>query len=343
MSFQAQKNLVLQLQAGLIASPGEADQILQGTTTEDYVWRGYYPFDSVQSRGAAVEFWAAFSRSFSALQRRADVFFAGASTVGGGDDVWVVSMGHIMGLFDAPFLGAAPTHKLAALRYSEFNRVVNGKVVETAFYCDFPHLLAQAGVVLFPQQTARHLVQPGPQTHDGLLYADAPAGEGAATLAVIEQMTADIGRWDSGLPLVDELRRTWREDMTWWGPEGIGATYTIDRYAEQHAGPFRAAFSERTKTNHVARLAEGHFGGFFGWPNFRARLTGPFMGRPATQDVGEFRVIDIYRREGDKLAENWIFIDLLHFWRQQGFDALREATGFVVEAERSPNPAPVSA
>ena len=27
-------------------------------------------------------------------------------------------------------------------------------------------------------------------------------------------------------------------------------------------------------------------------------------------------------REGDKLSENWIFIDLLHFWNQQGVDIL---------------------
>ena len=46
------------------------------------------------------------------------------------------------------------------------------------------------------------------------------------------------------------------------------------------------------------------------------------MGMPATQTPGEFRVIDLYRREGDKLAENWIFIDLLHFWKTQGVDIL---------------------
>ena len=36
----------------------------------------------------------------------------------------------------------------------------------------------------------------------------------------------------------------------------------------------------------------------------------------------EMRVVDIYRRQGDKLAENWVFIDLLHFWKQQGLDIL---------------------
>jgi hypothetical protein len=36
------------------------------------------------------------------------------------------------------------------------------------------------------------------------------------------------------------------------------------------------------------------------------------------------RVVDIYRRDGDKLAENWIFIDLLHFLKMQGQDILAQ-------------------
>jgi hypothetical protein len=39
----------------------------------------------------------------------------------------------------------------------------------------------------------------------------------------------------------------------------------------------------------------------------------------------DLRVIDIYRRGGDKLAENWIFIDFLHFWDQLGVDILEQA------------------
>lgn len=34
------------------------------------------------------------------------------------------------------------------------------------------------------------------------------------------------------------------------------------------------------------------------------------------------RVVDIYRRDGDKLAENWVFIDMLHFLNMQGLDVL---------------------
>jgi len=57
-------------------------------------------------------------------------------------------------------------------------------------------------------------------------------------------------------------------------------------------------------------------------PRDTTRTTRGFMGMPAGSEPGEFRVVDIYRREGDKLKENWVFIDLLHFWKTQGVDIL---------------------
>jgi predicted ester cyclase len=74
-------------------------------------------------------------------------------------------------------------------------------------------------------------------------------------------------------------------------------------------------------------VAEGHYGGFFGWPNFTAHHAGGFMGMPKSSERLEFRVIDIYRRQGDKLIENWIFIDLLHVMHQQGLDVLGRMKG----------------
>jgi len=48
------------------------------------------------------------------------------------------------------------------------------------------------------------------------------------------------------------------------------------------------------------------------------------MGMPTKAKPVDMRVIDMYRREGDKLSENWIFIDFLHFWHQQGVDILAQ-------------------
>lgn len=324
MSRQAEKRIISQHYARLdAASVTDIAPVLAETMAPDALWRGYHPFhEQTGPEAVAAMFWVPLRQSLTGLQRRQDVFMAGLNEIDGFNSTWVVSMGHLMGLFDRPWLGIAPTGKMVFLRYCEFNRVVGSRIAETAMFFDIPHLMMQAGLQPFPPQTAAHSVQPGPLTHDGLMFDDPPEAEGHATLAAINAMIGDLGTWQLGLPLEEELARTWHDNMIWWGPAGIGATYTIERYAKQHSAPFRAAFADRSKTTHICRLAEGRFGGFFGWPNFTVRHTGGFMGMPASPGRGEMRVIDIYRREGDKLAENWVFIDLLHFWNGLGVDIL---------------------
>ncbi len=323
-NFQTEKRLVLEYYAALDqASDAHIESVIKHYTSEQYTWRAFHPFN-LQTEAADVArlFWQPFRRAITSMQRRTDIFIAGRNFIDDGASVWVCSMGHLLGLFDEPWLGIQPTGKIVMLRYAEFHKIVDGKIAETAFYFDIPHLMMQAGYTPFASQTAAHMVQPGPAPHDALLFEDADPAEGQRTLDAMHAMINDLGTWQSGLPIEEELARTWHDDMIWWGPAGIGATYTIARYAKQHAGPFRAAFSDRTGTGHIARIAEGHYSGFFGWPNFRARPTGGFMGLPPSDTLCEFRVIDMYRREGGKLKENWIFIDLLHFFNQMGVDIL---------------------
>ena len=115
-------------------------------------------------------------------------------------------------------------------------------------FFDIPHVMLQVGLNPFPPQTGAHLVQPGPMTHEGLLFEEQNIEEGEKTLASINFMIEDIKGWKhtGKISLVDELRASWNEDMIWWGPAGIGSSYTIERYAEQHSGPFRASFKDRS-------------------------------------------------------------------------------------------------
>ncbi|MEZ8005933.1 MAG: ester cyclase [Amylibacter sp.] len=326
VGFQDEKRIVLDYYKELDTAPvSRITQVLQNHTTPEYTWRGFHPFHlQTDVNEVSQLFWTPFRNSITHMQRRMDVFFAGKNFIDDRNSVWVCSMGHLMGLFDAPWLGIQPTKKMIMLRYAEFHKIENGKIAETAFYFDIPHLMMQAGYAPFPEQKATHMVQPGPAPHDALLFKDAKPNQAQSTMDAMNFMINDLGQWKSGLPLVDELARSWHDDMIWWGPAGIGATYTIARYAEQHSGPFRAAFSDRSGTGHIARIAEGHYGGFFGWPNFSAKPTGGYLGLPPSDVSSEFRVIDIYRREDNKLKENWIFIDLLHFFNQQGVDLLGE-------------------
>lgn len=306
-----------------MATASDVATALARHAAPDWCWRGMHPLNErTGPEGVAAAFWAPLKQAMTGLSRREDIFFAGANGIAEVGGIWVASMGHLLGLFDAPWLGIRPTGRIVMLRYAEFHRVEAGRIAETAQFFDIPHLMQQAGQNPFGPETAQHLVQPGPATHDGLLLTPRPEAEGCATLALIERMIADLGSWESGLPLEEELRRTWAEDMLWWGPAGIGATYTVPRYACQHAGVFRGAFTDRRRVGHRTRFAEGSYGGFFGWPSFTAVPTGGFMGLPATGTAAEFRVVDIYRRAEDRLAENWVFIDMLHFLKGQGVDVL---------------------
>jgi hypothetical protein len=258
------------------------------------------------------------------MQRRPDIFIAGLNEIDGGKSIWVVEMGHLMGLFERPWLGIRHTLRIVMLRYCEFNRVEDGKIVESAMFCDIPHLMIQAGQNPFPPQTGATLVQPGPRTHTGLCYERQDPARGKATMAAIDAMLSNLGAKAQNKDEAARLARVWHEDMIWWGPAGIGATYTIERYVRQHSTPFDAALSAGYRFNgHIAKISESDFGGFFGWANLTLRNSGGYMGMPAGPGPADMRVIDMYRVEDGKIAENWIFIDILHFLAMQGLDVLK--------------------
>ena len=304
------------------ASAQNSASVLRRYVSEDYHWRGMHPFNELYGAEAVADtFLAPLKTSLTSLVRRPDIFFASTNEMDGFSSVWVASMGHFMGLFDSPFLGIAPTNKIVMLRYAEFHRIEQGKICETAFFCDILHLMLQAGLTPLPEQTGAHLVQPGPLTHDGLLYAQQDDKTGKDTLALINRMISDINSGQFSSPQ-EELSMCWHDDMIWWGPAGIGATFTIDRYIEQHQRPFRTKNESRKFNGHVCRMAEGHYGGFFGWPNLSLVPSGGYLGLPPSEQRSDMRGVDIYRRDGDKIAENWVFIDMLHFLKMQGIDVL---------------------
>ena len=313
--LQSAKAVVRAMQAELAelaaaGRPEAAGTTLAAHVAPDWHWRGMHPFHEQSGPDAVGDaFWTPLMAALTRLQRRPDIFLASPNRLPGLEGTWVVSMGHLLGLFDRPWLGIRPTGRIAMLRYAEFDRVEDGRVVESAMFCDIPHLMIQAGQNPFPPQTGAHLVQPGPMTHDGLMWEARDPAEGDATFEAIERMLNGMAADErDGHPrpdYADHLRKSWHEDMIWWGPAGIGAAYTVPRYIDQHCTPFGRALDEGYRFNgHLCRVAEGHFGGFFGWANLTVTNSGGFMGMPAGPGSADMRVVDMYRREGDKLAEN---------------------------------------
>ncbi len=324
-NYQEQKALVRRYYEELDACTGSGLRgVLQRFVSRDYSWQGVHPFNELTEADAVAEtVWRPLRAAIAPIQRRQDIFMAGSDQVDGTD--WVVSMGHLMGLFDQPWLGIPPTGRMAFLRYAEFHRVSDGRISATTLFIDIVGLMKQAGLTPLPMQTGAELLVPGPRTHDGLLFDQQDPGESRKTLELVNRMCDDLVHAEGFQAPSGLLAETWHEGMIWFGPSGIVSTYTIERYQLQHQGPFRAGLANIVFNGHGASFAEGNYAGWFGWPSLTMNSTGGFLGLPACEKKLHMRLVDMYRREGDKLAENWIFIDFLHWMAQQGVDVLERS------------------
>ena len=327
--FQNSKTSIKRYYHALDTAEGdEITRVLRDHTKPGFRWRGMHPFNEINDAGeVAQRFWKPFRRAVRPVQRRPDMFLAGSNFIDDGKSEWVVSMGHLMGLFDEDWLGIPRSGKMVFLRYVEFHRVEEGLIAETVLFCDIPGIMLQVGLNPLPPQTGAFILTPGPRSHDGLLYAPQDPVQGQATLNLINRMLDDLIGAGVESPISD-LQKTWHADMTWFGPTGIGASYTFPRYRDQHCAPFEQGLEFIRHNGHGCRIGEGCFGGFFGYPSLTVKCRGGFMGLPAHQREVDMRIVDLYRREGDKLVENWIFIDMLHFLNMQGLDLLARVRDF---------------
>ena len=288
---------------------------------ENLRFRGVHPFNELEGANDIVDkVWRPLRAAFPRMQRRQEIFMAAPNWLDG--TMWVTSMGKFFGLFDNDWLGIPSTGKIAMLPYCEFFRIEDGKIAETALFCDIVSVMQQAGLNPLPMQTGSGIVHPPPRTQDGLLLETQDEAESKKTLELILRMCDDLVEKDGWQSPNSSLASTWHDDMIWFGPAGIGSTYTIERYQMQHQGPFRAGLKDIVFNGHVLEHAEGCYGAWFGWANLSLKQGEGFMGLPASDRPTEMRVVDMYRRDGEKLAENWVFIDMLHYLLPLGVDLL---------------------
>ena len=62
---------------------------------------------------------------------------------------WAAAFGRQEATHSGPFMGVEPTGKRVQIRYMDFWKVVDGKIVDNWVMVDFPHVLAQLGVDVF--------------------------------------------------------------------------------------------------------------------------------------------------------------------------------------------------
>ncbi|MEM9058103.1 MAG: nuclear transport factor 2 family protein, partial [Pseudomonadota bacterium] len=153
---QANKRLVYDLWQALDAAPAdEAPAILPRFAIDDATWHGPAPLGDMHGNNAyARRYWQPLRDALSGFERETHILMGGRSNGridGQGDGRhWVAGTGYFSGVFARELLGVAATNARVKLRWGEFCRVDNGRIVESFFLLDVIDFLQQAGVELLP-------------------------------------------------------------------------------------------------------------------------------------------------------------------------------------------------
>ena len=105
-------------------------------------------------------------RSVPDLERRDWIVVGGLTKAG---DEWVGCGGHYTGTFTAPWLDIPPTGHLVHMRFHEFYKFWEGKIVEVQAIWDVPEVMMQANSWPMAPSLGREYHIPGPATLDGIV------------------------------------------------------------------------------------------------------------------------------------------------------------------------------
>lgn len=331
-TIQRNKQLVWEFWRELdAATPETLSQTAATTLAEDVTWTGFHPFNELRGSEAVVsEWWQPLRASFPDAKR--DIFILLGGTFEGKE--WVSATGCFSGTFTAAWTGIPATGRLTHIRFGEFVAVQNGRIVEDYLLLDMVDVMRQAGYRVLPPAPGEDN-WPRPFCADSVLLSSQNDAESARSLHLVEAMIGGLGKFDGADVAKMEQMAYWTPNMHWYGPVGIGSSFNRQEYERNHQTPFLTAFPDRKSFlhpdggRHKARIAEGCFVASTGWPSVRATHLGEYLSVPATGQKVEMRVADWWRREGDRLVQNWVFIDLPHLFLQMGVDLfgrLRSAT-----------------
>lgn len=256
------------------------------------------------------------------VERRDFIRMAGPSN----QDNWVGCAGFYTGVFERPWLDIPATHQPVAMRYHEFFRIKDDKVVEMQALWDIPQVMMQANAWPMTPSLGVEWLVPGPATQDGILTAPYNRDKANASLKLVLEMLKAMGKHPlGGGPEVMQLERFWHPKLYWYGPAGIGTMRRIAGFRRGHQIPFLNALPDRTGaiSGDAVMFADGDYVGTTGWPNMKMTVSGDgWLGiAPCNQKI-TMRSLDFWRCKDGLIRENWVLIDLLSVYDQIGVDVL---------------------
>lgn len=319
---------------------------LQEALVADAQIRLAHPIGTVE--GPLALYHRAYAPLYAAvpdLERRDYIVIGGTTEQ---HNEWVGCAGCYLGTFINDWLNIPATGHLLHMRFHEFYRIEENKVVEIQAVWDIPEVMMQASAWPMAPSLGREWNVPGPATQDGIHSDPCKPAQSARSLAHVMDMLAAMTRHPAqGGPEVMELEKYWHPRFNWYGPAGIGTGRGIAGFRHWHQIPFLNAMPDRsnqellkhTHSNNERSYHEDHVSFHFfaeqnyvavtGWPNMIQTLSNDgWMGiAPGNQKVC-LRSLDFWRLENGLIRENWVLIDLLDMYRQLGIDVFARLKEF---------------
>ena len=266
------------------------------------------------------------------LERR-DTIVIGGSVLG---QDWVGCAGYYTGLFARSWLKIPPTYPQISLRFHEFYRMEEGRVIEMQALWDIPEVMMQAQAWPMAPSVGREWNVPGPATQDGIVAPPHDEEKAVSSVKLVSDMLQGLSRFAEGGVKAMALDHYWHPKMNWYGPSGIGTNRQIQGFRNWHQIPFLAAMpNRRGSSGKGALFGDGEYVGFTAWPGMTATITGDgWMGiAPAGQKI-TMRSLDFWRCEEGLIRENWVLVDLLDVYTQIGVDVFRRMEEFTHDRQR---------
>ena len=288
------------------------------------------PFEDLDGPGGLFEHgFKPLQHAMPDLERRDTIVMAGPA---GSGAHWVGCCGYYTGTFVRPWLDIPPTGHQVAMRFHEFYRMQDGKVVEMQALWDIPEVMLQARAWPMSPALGREWQVPGPATQDGLLSGPRDPVQSTASLTLVADMLAGLGKFATGGVEAMRLGDYWHPKCNWYGPSGIGTGRGIAGFRNWHQIPFLNAMPDRVGSTVAGKgnlFADGDYVGVTAWPGMHMSISGDgWLGiAPSGQKI-TMRSLDFWRCENGLIRENWVLVDLLHVYKQIGVDVLARMREF---------------
>lgn len=318
--YSSNKALINTLNNALYnGQPEKFSTLLHDTLSQDASVHMCFPFETLQ--GPQEYYTKAFEPLFNAipdLEKRTYILMANEAN----GDEWVGAGGYYTGTFEKPWLDIPPTGKQVSMRFHEFYRVKDGKVVEVQALWDIPELMIQAQSWPLSPSLGREWHVPAPATQDGLMFGDTDQSLTQETFHVVNNMLHGLLKHAEGGAKAMGLESYWHPHCSWYGPSTIGTARGIQGFRKHHQIPFLNAMPDRTTIwENGVLFAENNYVAFTAWPGMSMTLSGDgWLGIAPSDKEITMRSLDFWRCEGPLIRENWVLVDILDVYNQLGVD-----------------------